>query len=160
MSPGALSMLENDHTGVSLKRLQLIANALGVPIVQLLGEPQTTHVSAGRVQVVRNGFATVPGVSRGAGVVYQVIGLKPQRSIQPALVSFAPGAGFIGDRIAHTGEEVVFVVAGQVELHVGDEIQRLNQGDLAVYGAESPHGYKNASSTGPALILCVATPPW
>lgn len=160
MSAGALSMLETNQTGVSLKRLQLIADCLGVPIVDLIVEVPASRAAASPAQVVRNCFATVPGVFRGPGVVYQVVGLKPKRAIQPALVSFAPGRGFTGDRIAHAGEEVVYVVAGEVELHLGAEIIRLGQGDMAVYSAESAHGYRNASLIGPALILCVATPPW
>lgn len=48
-----------------------------------------------------------------------------------------------GDRLAtHTDsqEEILYIVAGECEAHVGDEVGRLQAGDLAVIPAMVPHG--------------------
>jgi quercetin dioxygenase-like cupin family protein len=48
-----------------------------------------------------------------------------------------------GDKLAtHTDsqEEVLYIVAGECEAHAGDEVRRLQAGDLAVVPAMVPHG--------------------
>jgi quercetin dioxygenase-like cupin family protein len=54
-----------------------------------------------------------------------------------------------GDRLAeHTdsAEEILYVVAGEAEAHVGDEGRRLTAGELAVIPAKVPHGLVNAGT--------------
>jgi len=51
-----------------------------------------------------------------------------------------------GDRLAtHTdsAEEILYIVAGEGEAHVGDERGRVRAGDLAVVPAMAPHGIVN-----------------
>ena len=51
-----------------------------------------------------------------------------------------------GDRLPrHTdsAEEILYVVTGEVEAHVGDEHGRLTAGDLAVIPSMVPHGLVN-----------------
>jgi quercetin dioxygenase-like cupin family protein len=54
-----------------------------------------------------------------------------------------------GNRLAeHTdsAEEILYVVAGDAEAHVGDERRHLTAGDLAVIPAMVPHGVVNVGS--------------
>jgi quercetin dioxygenase-like cupin family protein len=60
-----------------------------------------------------------------------------------------------GDHLpTHTdsAEEVLYIVAGEGEAHVGDERGRLRAGDLAVVPAMAPHGIAN---TGDATLKVV-----
>ena len=55
-----------------------------------------------------------------------------------------------GDKLStHTdsAEEVLYVVQGEAEAHVGDETGRLSAGDLAVIPAMVPHGLRNVGDT-------------
>lgn len=161
IAPSALSMLENGQTGASLQRLQLIARHFDVTIVNLLAEvPAEAADEAPRIEVVRRAHATAPSMARGRGVVYQLPGAAPRRMLQPALLSFEPGGGYERDKIGHVGEEVVYVLLGDVELHFGEERIELAQGDMAIFRTETPHAFKNASDVGPAMVLAVASPPW
>jgi transcriptional regulator with XRE-family HTH domain len=160
ISPSALSMLENERSGVSLRRLQLIADHFGLQVVELISDNAPKQIDDHGVEVIRQMAATIPSVERGKGVTYQVPTISTSHVLQPALVSFAPGCGYLHDAIGHIGEEVVLVLIGQVELHRGDEKVILNQGDLALFASGQPHAFQNASTRGPALILTVATPPW
>jgi quercetin dioxygenase-like cupin family protein len=161
IAPSALSTLENDHAGVSLQRLQLIAHYYGVTLVDLLAETDANDQGGGaEVHVVRRAHAVTPGVRRGRGVIYQLPAVSPHHLLQTALVSFQPGGGFERDKIGHPGEEIAYVLAGDIQLHLGDTVLDLAQGDLAVFKTETPHAYRNASKLGPAMLLTVATPPW
>jgi transcriptional regulator with XRE-family HTH domain len=160
IAPSALSMLENEQAGVSLQRLQLIARYFGVAIVDLLSEPPPVTGPEDSIQIIRRAHAVTPSVTRGKGVVYQLPGAKPERLLQPALLSFAPGAGYAEDKIGHVGEEMLYVLLGEVELHYGEEVILLAVGDIAIFRAEVPHAFRNASQTGAASFLAVASPPW
>jgi quercetin dioxygenase-like cupin family protein len=75
-------------------------------------------------------------------------------------VTFEPGGTFEEDMIAHPGEEVAYVLFGEIELLFGDEVHPLSQGELVRFRTETPHAYRNASTVGMAAVLGVGTPPW
>src|SRR5438270_5163033 len=58
IAPSSLSALENGQGGVSLRRLQLVAEHFGLHVTELLGEP-TASSSPGGVEIIRNCAATV-----------------------------------------------------------------------------------------------------
>jgi transcriptional regulator with XRE-family HTH domain len=159
IAPSSLSALENGQGGVSLKRLQLVAEHYGLHITELLGEPATPSRSGG-VEIIRNCAATVPGVRRGRGVFYQLLGSGRDHTIQPYLLSFDPGGGYDRDMIGHPGEEIAYVLHGKVELLIESECHELSQGDLIRFRTDRPHAFRNGSRVGVAAVIGAATPPW
>jgi len=159
IAPSSLSALENGQGGVSLKRLQLVAEHFGLHITELLGEPAVGARIDG-VEIIRSCAATVPGVRRGTGALYQLLGSGRDHTIQPYLLSFDPGGGFDRDMIGHPGEEIAYVLHGHVELLIEDECHQLAQGDLIRFRADRPHAFRNASTVGVAAVIGAATPPW
>jgi transcriptional regulator with XRE-family HTH domain len=159
IAPSSLSALENGQGGVSLKRLQLVAEHFGLHIPELLGEPASGSQADG-VEIIRNCAATVPGVRRGSGVLYQLLGSGRDHTIQPYLLSFEPGGGYDRDMIGHPGEEIAYVLHGQVELLIESECHELSQGDLIRFRTDRPHAFRNASTVGVAAVIGAATPPW
>jgi transcriptional regulator with XRE-family HTH domain len=159
IAPSSLSALENGQGGVSLKRLQLVAEHFGLHITELLGEPAPASRFDG-VEIIRNCAASVPGVRRGEGVLYQLLGSGRDHTIQPYLLSFDPGGGYDRDKIGHPGEEIAYVLHGQVELLIENECHELSQGDLIRFRADRPHAFRNASKVGVAAVIGAATPPW
>ena len=159
IAPSSLSALENGQGGVSLKRLQLVAEHFGLHITELLGEPAPGSPADG-VEIIRNCAATVPGVRRGSGVLYQLLGSGRDHTIQPYLLSFDPGGGYGRDMIGHPGEEIAYVLHGQVELLIENECHELSQGDLIRFRADRAHAFHNASRVGVAAVVGAATPPW
>ena len=60
--------------------------------------------------------------------------------------------------IKHVGEEVGYILAGSVELVVGDDTFNLSVGDSFVFNSELPHSYRNVGESR-ASIFWVNTPP-
>jgi transcriptional regulator with XRE-family HTH domain len=160
ISASSLSDIENSRGGISLRRLQRVADHFGLRLTDLLAEPEGQDGSVNVVEVIRDVPARVPGVQRGKGVLYQLLGPAQGHTIQPCLLSFEPGGTYEDDMIAHPGEEFAYVLLGQIELLLGDEVHRLSQGELVRFRTETPHAYRNASTTGMAAVLAAATPPW
>jgi transcriptional regulator with XRE-family HTH domain len=160
ISPSSLSDLENNRGGISLNRLQTVAQYFGLHITDFLADVNGRDEHADAIEIIRQCATTVPGVQRGRGVLYQLPGRGYGHAIQPALLSFEPGASYEDDMISHPGEEFVYVLLGEVELLFGSEVHRLSQGDMARYRSETPHAIRNASPVGIAHVIGAATPPW
>ena len=162
VAPSALSALENGRGGMSLSALQRIAAEFGLSITDLLAAPPETDGETPETSVETfPGYSGTPtAVRRGKGTLYQLLGTGQGHLLQPYVLSFLPGGGYGSDRMGHPGEEFAYVVMGEVELLLGDDVHKLRQGDAIRFRTETPHSFRNASATGIALVVGAATPPW
>lgn len=140
LSVGMLSKVENGLISPSLTTLQALANALNVPLVQLLAaheQPrEAMHVKAGAaVRVDREGTR--------AGHQYHLLGhLGANDSgvvVEPYLIVLDSES----DRFPtfqHDGIELLYLLEGRVAYRHGDTIHELEPGDSLLFDADSPHG--------------------
>ena len=95
---------------------------------------------------------------RGNGIrMERVIPYTRGHLLQSNIHVVAPGGASFG-LISHQGEEVGYLIAGEIELFVGDKAYRLSAGDTFCFRSEIGHGYRNLGATE-ARILFVNTPP-
>jgi transcriptional regulator with XRE-family HTH domain len=161
IAPSALSALENHRGGMSLRRLQQVADHFDLKLTELLAVEEGGADGDGpELEIFRQPATTVPAIERGSGVSYQVLGSPAGHRLQSALLTFGPGASYGRDRIGHPGEEFAYVVLGEIELLIGDEVHRLGQGDGIRFRTERAHAFRNASDVGMAMLLATVTPPW
>jgi len=159
IAPSSLSALENNQGGVSLKRLQMVANHFGLHITDLLAVESLDDREA-TVEIVRGCSSSLQGITRGEGVLYQLVGPGRGHAIQPYLLSFEPAGTFEHDLIGHPGEEFAYVLQGEVDLVFHNESHRLAAGDGVRFRTDRPHAFRNASAVGYAMVVGVASPPW
>jgi transcriptional regulator with XRE-family HTH domain len=159
ISASSLSTLENSRGGISLQRLQQVADHFGLTLTDLLSEPAGPDTGAAPLEVMRR-HEQPPGVERGTGTLYQLLGSGREHELQPYVLSFSPGGGYEQDPIAHAGEEFAYVVFGEVELVHGEERVALTAGDATRFRTETPHAFRNASAHAVAIVVGAATPPW
>jgi len=149
---------------MSLAALQRVANYFGLSITELLATPpEVDGVSSENplsVEVFEDCEATTTAVRRGTGTIYQLLGAGNGHLLQPYVLSFLPGGGFESDPIGHVGEEFAYVIVGAVDFLLNEEVHRLRQGDAIRFRTETPHAFRNASSSGIAVVVGAATPPW
>jgi uncharacterized cupin superfamily protein len=77
--------------------------------------------------------------------------------LQAHVLNLAPGSRSDG-LIRHVGEELSFVIAGEVDLEVDGQFYRLRAGDSAFFPSSLAHGYDNKSKQI-TRILWINTPP-
>jgi transcriptional regulator with XRE-family HTH domain len=164
VSPSALSVLEKGLGGMSLAALQRVANYFGLSITELLAAPPgidgSSHDGSVSVEIFEECESTTAAVRRGAGTIYQLLGAGNGHLLQPYVLSFLPGGGYESDPIGHAGEEFAYVIVGAVDFLLNDEVHRLRQGDAIRFRTEVPHAFRNASTSGIAVVVGAATPPW
>lgn len=146
---GHLSRIERGQKAPSLATLEGIAMGLGASMSELFGE----KAAADDVIVARAGTRIT---TRDAG--YAVHALLPAEAGRAAaLYMVEPGETFLTeDRPTHGGQEIAYVLAGEVELVVADRSVALGIGDCATYDGGLPHRLRRLGSA-PASVLVIIT---
>jgi transcriptional regulator with XRE-family HTH domain len=138
ISRGMLSKIENGLSSTSLDTLEQLANALGVTLSRLF---QGYNLPSSAVQFVKSGEG-MEVVRRGtrSGHTYHLLAYDqgPQKLFEPFLISLEdPSEEF--PSFEHPGTEFIYMLEGEVEYRVGDEVFLLQPGDSLTFRGEIPH---------------------
>jgi transcriptional regulator with XRE-family HTH domain len=131
-----LSSIENARANPTVGTLSALADALRVPVAELLAEPEL-----GEIRVVR--ARPAEGVERAiAGAPFDVreLSLPPRQSIEAE--PRAPGM-----------REEVFVVEGKLIAGPAERITELARGDYASFPADVGRVYETARQGARALLV-------
>lgn len=147
ISVSLLSQVERGLRSISLRTLSALALELDLPLETLIRNSQP-HSHDAEGSVVRAGqHPRIELADKGI----QKVNLTPpaargQMQMYRALI--APG-GSTGTELFFTqpGEQVGYVVQGQLELCINDELLRLNSGDSFCYDSTMPRRWRNPGST-------------
>lgn len=148
-SESLISKIENAQTTPSLATLHRIASALDTNIAAL-----TSEASELSSPVLRQG--TRPVMVSGDISLERIVLAQRGGLLQANIHIVPPGTASDG-LIVHKGEEVGYVLEGQIELLLGDRPYLVNAGDAFTFSSQTPHGYRNVGATT-ARILWVNTP--
>lgn len=155
-SESLLSKIECDKATPSLRTLHRIVSALDTSIASLFANSSNSEVI-----LYRDGERPVVVIDEpkraNAIRLEPVIPYVDGRSLEGNIHVVAPGATN-GGEIKHVGEEVGYVLEGQFELTVGDNIYKLTAGDSFFFRSELPHSYRNVGKVT-ARVLWINTPP-
>src|SRR4051812_3439437 len=137
-----LSAIENGRGNPTVETLGALADALGVPVVDLLDAPRpapVTVVRAGRGERVGDGVERLGWVADGRGEL--------QRA------TFGPHALVEASPLA-TGARVHLVVTrGTLVAGPAERISELGAGDYAAFPADVPHVFRTARRGAEAVLV-------
>jgi transcriptional regulator with XRE-family HTH domain len=142
--------VEQGVTNPSIATLLRLSDALGVGLPSLVdrGRPPA-------LRVTHPGQATAlwRGPSGGQGLL--VAGTEPPDVVELWDWTLEPGESH--DTEAHTAgtRELLLVLAGRIELRVGQQTQLLDVGDSAAFRGDTPHGYANPATAAGAARFCL-----
>jgi transcriptional regulator with XRE-family HTH domain len=155
-SESLISKIENDHVFPSLPTLHKIAAELGSSIGKLFGGEgaDADFISrAGKRPII-----SVDAIGRNGSFGIKLEGVALNGELLYASIHVIDAGGSSGGFISHVGEELAYVLEGEVEIAIGEKIHRLGPHDSMFFPSELPHGYRNPGER-PARILWVNTPP-
>jgi transcriptional regulator with XRE-family HTH domain len=150
ISPAFLSLVERRKAIPSLGSLAAIADALGLPITAFLqvGLPADAVTRAG----ARPRFSV-----GGSSLTYERLStVFPGQQLDAVAIQVP--AGHQAETIAHSGEEWIYVVAGQLRLTIDGAPIDLKAGDTCHFRGDIVHSYANPGSDT-ATVLWVGTVP-
>jgi transcriptional regulator with XRE-family HTH domain len=150
LSISFLSQVERDRVAPSISSLKQIARALDVTVSELLAEHRDDHHA-----VLRAADRPTWSLAR---TQFQLLTTRPDRKMEPQLITYEPH-GESGDHaLTHEGEEFLFVLSGRLSCWIGDEQTSLEAGDCAYFSSQSPHRMATLDDA-PCVCFLVATPP-
>lgn len=154
-SESFLSKVENDKVRPSLQMLHSIVSHLDTSISELFS---TTAGEKNRVMRKHERPRITTSPRKGPGV--SIESLVPSATLKLLYGSIhvvQPGGSSEG-MIEHKGEEIGYVLEGELELTVGDTVYGLKPGDSFFFQSNLPHGYKNPGKVE-TRIVWINTPP-
>lgn len=149
-----VSEIERGMTSPTVGALAKIAKALGTEPAYFLESDAYPRVSVVRKDARRS----LTYEDWGARIGCLTKGISGAR-ISFLEVGLEPGLAHALEPMKHTGEELVHILKGVVEIHIGSECYLLKEGDSIHFKSREPHTIKNIGD-GPSRILWVASPPF
>ena len=150
LTPGFISQLERDLTSVSLASLARICEVLGVTIGHL-ADP------APGVSVYRRGEQPVAEPGFRDQEHRLLVRREPRFNATRSRIAPRAGPGE-GLYTLPADVELVYVLAGSLELKVNDEVFQLESGDAVTYSPRDPHTWRNPSPDEDADVMWFAIP--
>lgn len=149
VSTGLISQVERGLTQPSLDTLRQLAKALEVPLFSLFETDLTTVTVLRHHQRIH--VSTASGieyqrVSAGTGNLEILEGLLP------------PSTSSVPEKWTHPAEECVWVLEGELTVHVGEEVYILKMGDSCYFDSTIPHAFINKTTTDVRFMVAI-TPP-
>ena len=143
LSKPLLSQIENDQVIPPLATLLRISKALKVGIHTFFEEDgNTDKCILVRADQRRRLQRRHPEDQPIPPYTYHSLAYgRKQKHMEPFLVEFEVGEWREDLKVRHEGEEFLFVLEGELELHFGDQVLVMKPGDSVYYDSSEPHGY-------------------
>jgi transcriptional regulator with XRE-family HTH domain len=155
-SESFVSKLENDKASPSFTMLHRLTTILGANVAALFATAEEiggvlSH-SGSRPVIVTDQLRMGKGIR-----LERLIPYSHSYLLQGNIHHVAAGGRSDGN-IVHSGEEVGYVLEGEIELTVDGRRFRAKAGDSFHFRSELPHGYRNIRSKR-ARVIWINTPP-
>ncbi len=148
LSPSMLSKVERGLAQLSLPTLLRLSKAYGVKVGDLVGSGEgAVRVFRARERVAGT---TLTGETKAAWL------LSGASTALQVNVFYIPPNGESGEPYSHEGEEIAYVVRGQVDLMVDGDSYSLQAGDLLYYPSTKAHGWANHSDSDAEVLWVTA----
>lgn len=148
LSVGHLSQIEREQATPSLGTLAKIAQALGVGVDYFIAAPSA-----------QDALSRAEGRPRfcvhGSSIVYERLStVFPGSALSSFLMIVPPG--YRSETVSHEGEEMLFVLEGEIIQWLGSERMTMRVGDALHFRGNQPHAWANPTAQ-PARLLWTGT---
>lgn len=147
-----ISMIEKNSVSPSISSLKKVLGGIPMSLVEFFSsdldeqnQPKVVYKSDELVDI------------GGGEVTMRLVGRAfPDRSLSFLEETYPPGTDTGPEMLCHEGEEAGMVVAGSLELTVGEEVFVLESGDSYYFRSEQPHRFRNPFEQ-PARLISATT---
>ncbi len=146
LSVGFISQVERGLTAPSLASLASLAEALHADISDFLQQPfafsQATHTNS------RHTYSVT-----GADVSYErLTAVFPNSHLHSVIVHEPPGRR--AEPVRHHGEEMFYVIDGEITVEIDDNVDVLRKGDSIHFDSQRIHTAWNHTTQSASILWC------
>lgn len=146
LTAGFISQVERNLAAPSLSSLTSIAEAMGAHITDFLDPPRPGDLISR--EALRELYAPP-----GAPFSYERLSTSFPGSQLSAVVMHQP-PGFRSEPMRHRGEELYFVLEGEITIYVDETETVLRKGDSIHFASHRPHRTWNHTGREAVLLIC------
>jgi transcriptional regulator with XRE-family HTH domain len=163
VTSGMISMAEQNRISPSISSLKKILQAIPMTLSEFfsadLDGNDKVFYRFGELREI-NPVALLGrhGKKRGAAISFRQVGDASRHALQILHESYQPGADTGEELYAHEAQEGGVVIAGEIEVTVGNQIETLRAGDAYLFESRIPHRFRNTGQE-PCIIVSACTPP-
>ena len=152
MSKSMVSQVEHGNTNPSVETIRGIAAALEVPVFTLcLDGTDSQEMLVRKDQRIS---LSIPD----SNITRELVSPDMHRAMAVLIARIPPSGASSPTFTTHIGEECIFVLHGQVTIHLPEETYTLAPGDAFYLLSRQPHYFSNECD-GEAEFLSVIVPP-
>jgi transcriptional regulator with XRE-family HTH domain len=154
LSTSLISQLERGMGNPSLNALEAIADALGIPMFSLfMGEIDNASL------ILRREERKKVFDSDSKHILYDILTPSPiKSSLDLLLMNLTPKAETAGGFSTHAGEEIAFILEGEVFIMLEDEKFLLREGDTARILPTTRHKFINETDKEIKVLFVRSSP--
>ncbi|MCP8857200.1 helix-turn-helix domain-containing protein [Latilactobacillus fuchuensis] len=150
ITPSMLSQIERGTANPSIQTLKVLSRILEVPIFYFFLEEKTTEGLITRKNdhkkmVVKN-------------LSYELLSPDFSGELETMILRIPTGVTSSDEPMGHNGEEIAYVLTGQVNLYLDKQLYVLEKGDSVKIPAYMTHKWENIEAVEVEVIFSV-TPP-
>lgn len=151
LTKGYISKLERGLSEPSIGAALKLAKALHVPVEEVFAKPSDNDpVVIRRAKPVADGDSRTPRIASSASPNHRMVAFVLDPSNEP--VRNHPMSN-------HKGEEILYVLKGEVCLQLADRKDTLHAGDSAHFNASIPHRITSTGKKQASVLLVVVQDP-
>ena len=158
-----ISNVEKNKVSPSVATLRKILGGLGVGMADFFEaerklQPGPFFAAEGLVDLTSKVAANAIGDGSGR-MTFRQVGDARALNLQILHEVYEPNADTGETRLQHTSSEGGYVIEGELEVTVGDEVRVLKAGEAYLFDSRIPHRFRNISK-GRTVVISACTPPY
>lgn len=146
LTAGFISQVERGLTAPSLASLVSVSEVLKAPLGAFLEQPR--HESATTHEASRAAYSVA-----GAEVSYERLSTTFENSQLHSVIVHEP-PGFRSEPISHRGEEMFYIIDGEITVEIEGEIEILRKGDSMHFDSTRVHSTWNHGTATASVLWC------
>lgn len=158
-----ISHVENNKVSPSIATLRKILSGLGCNMADFFEPERQVPVGPffGRDELIDlTSRIALSSIGDGnARMVFRQIGNAREHNLQILHEVYDPGADTGGSFLQHPSTEGGYVVEGELEVTVGDEVRVLKAGESYLFDSRIPHRFRNVAASR-TVVISACTPPY
>lgn len=159
---GQISMIETSRSSPSVASLRKILGGLSVTMSEFF-EPdapvsQSVFFKPHELRDLTTRLYSTLDDPRGK-ITLQQVGDAKAHNLQILHERYEPGADTGAQMLEHVSHEGGIVIAGEIEVTVGEQSAVLKAGDSYLFDSTRPHRFRNISDRE-AVVVSACTPPY